>query len=126
MREIQNRVAHFTDHIKATPESQLAKFKEEAIEALLAHADSGHSESFARELTDVVIVSLGLIHCMGLDFETLFDEKMNIIWNKYRLVPLYMAQGDPQELAQARAKSLWQEMQEPVDTGEYYSNGDKI
>ena len=125
MKEVQKQVAEFTDYIGATPESQLLKFKEEAIEALLAHADSGHSETFARELTDVVIVSLGLIHCMGLDFETLFDEKMQIAWNKYRLVPTYIEQGDPPELAQARAKGLWMG-QEPMDDGRWDSNGERF
>lgn len=81
---IQTEVARFTDFIGANKWTQLAKFTEEVGEAL---DDKNNPELFARELTDVVIVCLGLIHQAGLSFEDLFDEKMKINWEKYAEVP---------------------------------------
>jgi hypothetical protein len=95
-----------------SPEEQIPHYKEEVIESLLEYSNTGCSEEFAIELTDVVIIAMGLIHCMGLDFDQLFDEKMQINFAKYSSVPHLMDQGFSRPEALARCKTIWQERED--------------
>lgn len=101
----QLQVGRFTDFIGATHTSQLRKFQEEVTEAILEEDKT--SKAFGMELTDVIIVSLGLIHCLGLDFEQLFDEKMRINFEKYEGIRTLKEQGIPHHEAQDIIKERW-------------------
>lgn len=83
-KDKQQQVSEFTEFISVNRWHQMAKFTEEVEEAVNVKDDP---IEFAKEATDVIIVCLGLIHQAGLSFDTLFDEKMAINWEKYKEVP---------------------------------------
>lgn len=101
---LQNEVSQFTDFIGANKWTQLGKFVEEVGEAIDAKEEP---LKFAEELTDVCIVAIGLIHCMGLSFEDLFDEKMRINWQKYAEIRAIKESGLPHHEAQRIIKDRW-------------------
>lgn len=80
----QEQVGEFVEFIGANRWHQLGKFVEETSEAIDVKDDP---LEFAKEATDVIIVCLGLIHQAGLSFDTLFEEKMKVNWEKYKEVP---------------------------------------
>ncbi len=123
----QQRVSEFTDYIRATPQTQLAKFKEEVSESLDEHDKTGFSKEFADELTDTIIISIGLIHCMGLDFNKLFNDKMEIAWEKYAEVPTLIEKGTSIPDALQTAKEKWNakrmELQTIFESAQYDGEG---
>jgi len=113
----QESVAKFQDRLfqGITPDMQLAKLHEEVSE--VTHDLNKHGlqhESTAEELTDVIIISLGMLHKAGFDFEELFSRKMAQNWSKYMHVPHYrngMSLGE----AMSHAKSVWEDSKH-IDT----------
>lgn len=101
------QVAEFTAFIGATPQTQLDKFKEEITEAVLEEDKT--SKEFAMELTDTVIVALGIIASIGFNFPDLFDEKMAINWKKYAEMPKLKAKGLDHGDASKIIKDRWAE-----------------
>ena len=107
MKSEQEQVGRFVEFIGASHPAQVRKFQEEVTEAILT--DDKTSKPYAMELTDVIIVSLGLIHCMGLDFQQLFDEKMKLNWEKYKEVRGLKKMGFSHEEAVQVIRRYWNE-----------------
>lgn len=105
MKAEQLIVGRFVEYIGATHGTQLRKFQEEVTEAFLEEDKT--SRKFGNELVDVIIVALGLIHVMGLDFEALFDQKMRINYRKYEGIQKLKEMGMSHEEAQEEVKRRW-------------------
>lgn len=89
-------------------QSQIDKKTEEDLEVLSAWAD-GDEEELARELTDAIIVSVGMLGLLGVDFYEAVREKVAITREKYDPLKVqdYMGEGLTRGQAFARLKEEW-------------------
>lgn len=89
--------------LEEMPEAQ------EALAILQSDYTTEHEKAFAGELIDIMIVSIGLCAEMGLDVETMMQEKFAINCQKYNLglVLGLQAQGMTPVESMREAKRQW-------------------
>jgi hypothetical protein len=85
------------------------KLGEEYQEALSAYLLGETDERFAEELTDVALVSIGMLSLLSVNFDDVAEGKMQQTWEKYNPteVQFLMMQGLTREEALHTLKHRW-------------------
>lgn len=89
-------------------QSQIDKKTEEDLEVLEAW-EAGDDEQLAAELTDCLVVSIGMLGLLGVNYVDAIRDKASITREKYNpdMVRLYMEEGLTRGEAMARLKQEW-------------------
>lgn len=95
--------------------SQVAKKTEEDLEVLSAWVE-GDEEELAKELVDSIIVAIGMLGLLGVDFYQAVQDKMTVTWEKYDpdKVEAYMALGMTRDEAFSQLKQEWAVLHPPA------------
>lgn len=98
---------------------QLNNFKGEADEviaevqgdtiATIENLPQERKLPLAEEVVDTIIAGMGILTCLGFDFESLFYKKMGIMYDKYnpQQVQELVGNGHSQDSAMAIRKEEW-------------------
>lgn len=86
----------------------MAEVQDDTVETLQDFPED-RKPALAGEVIDTIIAGMGVLTCLGIDFETAFYKKIGIMYDKYnpQLVQELVASGKTHDEAMAIRKSEW-------------------